>query len=125
MWAAGIIMYEIVTGQHPFYVKGQTKEVVMEKLSIIKDFSYPKEMSKEAKHLISMLCTREMAQRFKAKAALTHPWITRELNGQLPLTFFQQQTVKAKDFEIEQKLRKAVSSILFITIVKIKNAESK
>lgn len=67
MWAAGIIMHELITGSHPFYHSGNTKKDIIEKLKVIKEFQYPKTMSKEAKHLISRLCTREMAQRFNAK----------------------------------------------------------
>lgn len=79
MWAAGIIMYELITGRHPYFQTGMTREEMITTLSTIKMFKFPKNISPEAKHLIMRLCTRESAQRFKAKEALNHPWVTREV----------------------------------------------
>jgi len=45
MWAAGIIMYELITGDHPYYKVGETRQQITDKLSVIKEFSYPKTMS--------------------------------------------------------------------------------
>ena len=61
MWAAGIIMYELITGVHPYYKTGMTRESIIETLNKIKEFKYPKSMSAEARHLIKRLCTRESA----------------------------------------------------------------
>jgi serine/threonine protein kinase len=61
MWAAGIIMYELITGNHPFYKVGETKQQIIGKLSIIKEFPYPETMSPQARHLIQRLCCRETA----------------------------------------------------------------
>lgn len=32
MWAAGIIMFEIITGRHPIYSSGESRDEVMEKI---------------------------------------------------------------------------------------------
>lgn len=61
MWAAGIIMYELITGVHPYYKVGMSREQMIETLNTIKTFKYPKTMSSEARHLIQRLCTRESA----------------------------------------------------------------
>ena len=33
MWALGIIMFQILTGKHPFYVKGDTEETYIKRIS--------------------------------------------------------------------------------------------
>ena len=33
MWAMGIIMFQILTGKHPFYVKGDTEETYIKRIS--------------------------------------------------------------------------------------------
>ena len=48
MWAAGIVMYELITGYHPFYKTGMRKDDVKNQLSKIKEFKYPKTMSLHA-----------------------------------------------------------------------------
>ena len=80
MWAAGIIMFELIAGYHPYYKPGMSREHIIDQLNKMRGFKYPKTMSNEAKHLIMRLCTRESAQRFKAKDALLHPWITRKMD---------------------------------------------
>ena len=48
MWAVGIIMYELLTGKHPFYKSSMSKEDIVETLDKIEQFKYPPSMSKEA-----------------------------------------------------------------------------
>jgi len=33
MWALGIIMFQILTGKHPFYVKEDTEETYIKRIS--------------------------------------------------------------------------------------------
>lgn len=70
MWATGIIMYELITGEHPFYKAGMSREQIIEILTNFKGFKFPSSMSPQAVHLIKRLCTYESAQRFSAKEAL-------------------------------------------------------
>ena len=86
MWAAGVMMYELIVGKHPLYEKGATSRDIEEKLAKFTGFNYPKTVSKHARHLIDSLCHRTLNQRYKAVNALQHPWITRNLDEQLPLT---------------------------------------
>jgi serine/threonine protein kinase len=46
-------------------------------------------MSEPAKNLISRLCYPKQMQRFSAKEALRHPWITRKLEEPLPLNEYE------------------------------------
>lgn len=42
VWATGFIMYELITGVHPVYVKGEDKQSYKDKLKQFKAFNYPK-----------------------------------------------------------------------------------
>lgn len=33
MWALGIIMFQMLTGKHPFYIKGDTEETYIQRIS--------------------------------------------------------------------------------------------
>jgi serine/threonine protein kinase len=41
VWATGFIMYELMTGTHPLWVKGEDKAQYKEKLKNIKKFTFP------------------------------------------------------------------------------------
>ena len=56
MWAAGIIMYEILTGKHPFMMANLPQEQFLPWLSKVKKFIYPPHVSEYARNLISYLC---------------------------------------------------------------------
>lgn len=57
MWAAGVMMYELIVGRHPFYDRGDTKRDIENKLKKFSGFTYPKRVSKYARHLIDNLCS--------------------------------------------------------------------
>jgi serine/threonine protein kinase len=57
MWAAGIIMFELLTGSHPFYEEGDDRRRIEDKLKNYDElFVFPESMSQQAKHLIGCLC---------------------------------------------------------------------
>ena len=89
IWAAGVIMYEILTGSHPMWKPGEPKEVMEAKMKTFKEFKYPRSMSRHAKHLISMLCQPSISARYRAAEALQHPWITRDLDAPQPKSNFE------------------------------------
>ena len=45
MWSSGIVMFELITGVHPFYKIGDNKQSITDKLSKIKEFQYPSTVS--------------------------------------------------------------------------------
>ena len=48
IWAAGVILFEILTGYHPFWKPGDTKQDLETRISRFSGFKFPKHMSKHA-----------------------------------------------------------------------------
>ena len=56
VWASGIIMYYLLTGEHRIWKEGISKIQMEQMMKNFKEFEYPKTMSPQAQHLISCLC---------------------------------------------------------------------
>jgi serine/threonine protein kinase len=76
----------------------------------------PDEVSFQAKHLISYLLQKSVSARFSPEAALSHPWITRELDADLPLTRNQQLELQSKRFELIDRFRKTINTLYFCSV---------
>ena len=87
IWSIGILMYMLLNnGKHPFYHKGDKKIDVINKIKSGKIFFINK-LSFMAKHLITKLCEPNPTNRYSASHAVKHPWITRNVNDEIPMTF--------------------------------------
>jgi serine/threonine protein kinase len=87
IWSIGILMFMLLNnGKHPFYVKGINKTDFSKKIENCKINFYNK-VSPMAKHLIFKLLEPNPSWRYTAAQALKHPWITRNKNDEVPLTF--------------------------------------
>ena len=85
VWAIGIIMHKVLTqNAHPVFKAGDKLEDFKEIMKKIKDVQPSKSLSKLAKHLFSRLCMVKPNLRFSAYKALSHPWITRQREDELP-----------------------------------------
>jgi len=78
-------MYVLLTGTHPLYVRGEKIEKYVSKLSNPK-WVFPAGFSHLAKSLFLKLVRVNPMERYAAKDALLHPWITREICN-IPLSF--------------------------------------
>ena len=86
IWSIGILMYILLNkGKHPFYIKGDKKNGVAEKIKSGK-FKLYENISPMASHLISKLLEPNPSWRYTASQAIKHPWITRNINDIPPLT---------------------------------------
>ena len=86
IWSIGILMYILLNkGKHPFYIKGDKKNGVAEKIKSGK-FKLYENISPMARHLISKLLEPNPSWRYTASQAIKHPWITRNINDIPPLT---------------------------------------
>ena len=87
IWSIGILMFMLLNnGKHPFYIKGDTKTDFIKKVENCKINFYNK-VSPMAKHLIFKLLEPNPSWRYNASQAIKHPWITRNKNDEVPLTF--------------------------------------
>ena len=87
IWSIGILMYMLLNnGKHPFYHKDDKKEDFIKKIKLAK-LNFINRISYMAKHLIHKLCEPNPSWRYSANLAIKHPWITRNPNDDIPLTF--------------------------------------
>ncbi len=75
-----------------------------------------------AKNLIEQLCSLKPGNRYRVEQALQHPWITGKLDDEIPLTHVHKFTKAIVNFEIDDKLRRLLNLVTFLSIVK--NCES-
>ena len=87
IWSIGILMYMLLNnGMHPFYQKNEKEEDFIKKIKIGK-LNFINKLSYMAKHLNHKLCEANPSWRYSANLAMKHPWITRNPNDEIPLTF--------------------------------------
>ena len=87
IWSIGILMFMLLNGgKHPFYQKNDKKEDFIKKIKIGK-LNFINKLSFMAKHLNQKLCEVNPSWRYSANLAIKHPWITRNPNDEIPLTF--------------------------------------
>ena len=87
IWSIGILMFMLLNGgKHPFYQKNDRKEDFIKKIKIGK-LNFINKLSFMAKNLNQKLCEVNPSWRYSANLAIKHPWITRNPNDEIPLTF--------------------------------------
>ena len=87
IWSIGIIMFMLLNnGRHPFYTKGNRRRTYIEKVKVTKIKCFNK-CSEMALSLLNKLLEINPLWRYTAEKALRHPWITRNINDDIPETF--------------------------------------
>ena len=88
IWSIGILMFMLLNnGKHPFYIKGEdNRKDFVKKIEECKINFYNK-VSPMAKHLILKLLEPNPSWRYTGAQAIKHPWITRNKEDEVPLTF--------------------------------------
>ena len=78
-WSMGVVLYIILSGKPPFGGKNNN-EILNNVLHGKYDFSGPtwKNISEEAKDLITNLLQRQADMRYTSEEAFNHPWIQRQ-----------------------------------------------
>ena len=87
VWALGIILFMLLNnGKHPFYMKGDLRKELAQKIRK-GVFKFYNKVSFMANHLIRKLLEINPDWRYTAEKAMRHPWITRNKNDEIPKTF--------------------------------------
>ena len=87
IWSIGILMFMLLnSGKHPFYIKGDNRKDYDQKIKTCKITFYNK-VSPMAKHLICKLLEPNPSWRYNGAQAIKHPWITRNKEDEVPVTF--------------------------------------
>ena len=87
IWSIGILMYMLLNNdKHPFYHKDDKKADFIKKIKSAK-LNFLNKLSFMAKNLNYKLCEPNPSWRYSASLAIKHPWITRNPNDEIPLTF--------------------------------------
>ena len=92
MWAIGVILYQMLTGRHPFYNHGDDEVIYINRISkepidkILQTNMNKFDISPLAQSLLKRLLCRGISDRYRVYQALSHPWITRNLEDPTPLT---------------------------------------
>ena len=87
IWSIGILMFMLLNnGKHPFYQKGDKIEDLIKKIKNGK-LQFVNKVSYMAKNLMNKLCEPNPSWRYSADLAIKHPWITRNIKDEIPLTF--------------------------------------
>lgn len=78
-------MYVVISGHHPLHVSGESLRTYLKKLDNPK-WEFGPEFSPLAQSLFLKLVKTSPLERYSAKEALQHPWITRT-PGIIPLSY--------------------------------------
>lgn len=73
----------------------------------------PNKFSTLAQDFFLKLCSYPSSIRYDAERALMHPWITRDLNQEIPLTVNQEIAL----FDKERKLSQAMKVVFFKSVL--------
>lgn len=114
IWALGVILYKMLVKRYPF--KGasgsdETRKLILESEIMFKSKAEVK-LSKEVKHLISMLLTKDKTQRYSMREIVSHPWMADLIESQVNKTPLNQ----LKSSLITEAIEEEIASINFPTI---------
>lgn len=116
IWSIGIITSMLLCGgKHPYFEPGESKRKYIAKLK--KGYVMNKNLSEMSNNFISKLLEPNPHRRYTAKNALNHPWITRSVLGEIPLTLYEKLFKKV----VAEKVKDALIAVVFINRIRDKN----
>ena len=120
IWSVGIILYMLLNnGKNPFYIKGDSREEVIKKISNKKvefdDINSP--ISQIGKDFINKLLMKNSSSRYTARPALNHPWLTMKKFEKIPMTVLDKLLIGAHI----NRLKELFLTALFMNFYKKNN----
>jgi calcium-dependent protein kinase len=119
LFSAGIVLYQLLTGVHPFCVRGKDNEETVKQNILKNDVKFSEDLwsnlTGEAKSLVQQLLEKSPTKRIAAKDALRHPWFSdpekptlHGHNSQLTVSVFD----GLKQYQSSSKLKRLVLKLL-------------
>ena len=120
IWSVGIILYMLLNnGNNPFYIKGDSREKVIKKITTKKvefdDNNYP--ISEMGKDFINKLLMKNSSNRYTARPALNHPWLTMQKYEKIPMNVLDKLLIG----EYINKIKELFLTALFMNYYKNNN----
>ena len=103
VWAMGVLVYLIVTGQYPFEDPRQPQNVVatLQNIALGKMRPLPRRISPECADLINAMLTQDPAQRITLEKIAKHPWLKKAPLALSPLPPPAAVAVKSENPRVE------------------------
>ncbi|CAK72763.1 unnamed protein product (macronuclear) [Paramecium tetraurelia] len=116
IWSSGILLYEIVTGNLPFYAR-QADEIQRKILDTKPNFDLPvfQKCSPELNNLVRLLLNKDPEKRPSAKELLDHEFFQLKKERKASQEFntcFQESVSRLIEFRVKNKLQQAVLSFM-------------
>lgn len=119
MWSCGVIMYLLLVGSFPF--DGANREEILKKISsgLI---SFPiqtwKNISHDAKDLVSKLLEKNPNKRISSKQALKHPWLTELKTTEIDEKTIRKTLTRMRTITKKPKLKEVFQTFLLGQVTK-------
>jgi len=96
-WSTGFILYILCSGgMHPIYKHNMSRDTYFNLFTNLEEWQFPDGFPLLARNLYLKLCKMGKHKRYDFELSLCHPWITRSLNGKIPLTIVEDYDKKKK-----------------------------
>jgi len=112
IWSVGMIMFILCHGKHPLYKKSDKAEQFKEKMAK-REFQPGVNFSEMAANLFERFTRENPLERYTAEQAFVHPWITRKIDAEIPLTVEE----SLNKYLIELNLKKKMGALYFINLM--------
>lgn len=112
IWSCGVILYMLVTGQHPMLLPEDSVESYIAKLRH-PVWEFPQDINPQVRQLFLHMTNKEPIDRYTADQALKHPWVSR-IQSEIPKTFFE----KVTEYNETSRLKALVGALVGVGAIR-------